>query len=256
MISDPLFYAVALPAIVLFGISKGGFAGGFGILSVPLMALVIPPTQAAAIMLPILVVMDWSAIWAYRRDWDPITMRQILPAGIGGVVLGMLGFQYLSSDALKILLAIVSIGFVLYRWTRRSNDAPPAPRSRVKAAFWSALAGLSSFIAHAGGPPLNIYLLPQRLPSAQLVGTTVVFFTIINAVKLIPYFFLGLFSTQNLRVSLLLMPAGVGGVYLGLWLRKRVSERMFYRLIYFFLVLTGCKLGWDGVYGLWHSRFS
>ena len=83
-----------------------------------------------------------------------------------------------------------------------------------------------------------------------------VFFTIINAVKLIPYFFLGLFSTQNLRVSLLLMPAGVGGVYLGLWLRKRVSERMFYRLIYFFLVLTGCKLGWDGVYGLWNSRFS
>ena len=249
MITDPWFYLAAIPAMLIFGISKGGFAGGFGILSVPLMALVIPPAQAAAIMLPLLCVMDIGAVWAYRNTWDRANMRILLPAGLVGVATGMLGFRYISSDGLKLLLGLISIGFLAYRWTRRGHPAP-ASHSVVKGSFWGWLGGVASFIAHAGGPPVNIYLLPQRLEPAQLVGTTVVLFTVLNVAKLGPYAALGLFSMENIYTSIVLAPAGLGGVALGLWLRKRVNEVLFYQLVYGCLALTGGKLLWDAMRAL------
>jgi uncharacterized membrane protein YfcA len=250
LIADPLFWLAAIPGVLLFGIPKGGFAGGFGIVTVPLMALAIPPAQAAAILLPILLVMDIGAVLAYRRTWDRGLMKVLLPAGLLGTAIGTFTFRLLSADAIKLLLGMIAIGFVLYRALRRSASGPAASPSAARGAFWATISGLTSFIAHAGGPPLSVYLLPLRMPPTLLVGTVAVLFAAINWSKVLPYWWLGLFSAQGFATSAALMPVGVAGVALGVWLHKRVNERLFYRLVYSFLALTGLKLLYDAR-GLW-----
>ncbi len=247
MIADPFFYLAAVPAILLFGISKGGFGGGLGVLAVPLMALAIPPAQAAAVMLPILMVMDLGALWAWRRQWDHGLMKILLPAGLLGTVLGTLTFTLFTVAGLKLALGAIAIGFVLQRWLARAEGAAPASRSIAKGWFWGAVAGLTSFIAHAGGPPISVYLLPQRLPPAVLMGTVSLLFAALNCSKVLPYWWLGLFSAENLLASAALAPVGLGGIWLGVRLHKRLDAALFYRLMYAFLLVTGLKLLYDGL---------
>ncbi len=247
MIDDPRFWLAAVPGVLLFGISKGGFAGGFGIVTVPLMALAVSPVQAAAILLPILLVMDVGAVIAYRGTWDRKLMKVLLPAGLLGTLIGTATFRLLSADAIKLLLGAIAIAFVLYRVLRQGASSAPAPPSVAKGAFWATLSGLTSFVAHAGGPPLSVYLLPLRLPPTLLVGTVVMLFAVLNWSKVLPYWWLGLFSAQNFATSAALMPVGLAGVALGVWLHRRVNETLFYRLVYTFLLLTGLKLVWDAV---------
>jgi uncharacterized membrane protein YfcA len=247
LIADPIFYLVAIPAVLLFGISKGGFGGGFGIVTVPAMALLVPPTQAAAIMLPILLAMDVAAVWAYRVSWDRGLVRILLPAGLCGTAIGTLGFSVLSADAIRLLLGAIAIGFVLHRWSPRGRAVAPAPRSVAGGWFWGTISGFTSFIAHAGGPPISVYLLPLRLPPAILVGTVAVLFAALNWSKVLPYWWLGLFSAGNLATSAALAPVGLAGVWIGVWLQKRIDQALFYRLVYGFLLLTGAKLIHDGL---------
>jgi uncharacterized protein len=247
LITDWSFYAVAIPAILIAGISKGGFGAGLGVVTVPLMALAISPVQAAAIMLPLLCVMDWVGVWAYRGVWDKANLKIVLPAGIIGIIIGALSFGLLNDNWIRVLLGVIAIAFVLNAWLRRSADKPSTSASLSHGSFWGAMSGYTSFVAHAGGPPLGVYLLPQRLEKRLFVGTTVIFFTIINAVKLIPYFWLGLFDARNLSTSLVLAPLAPIGIMLGVWLVKRVNPRVFYALCYAFLFITGCKLLYDGV---------
>ncbi|OGA17772.1 MAG: hypothetical protein A3I63_09895 [Betaproteobacteria bacterium RIFCSPLOWO2_02_FULL_66_14] len=247
MIGDPVFWLAAVLGVVLFGVSKGGFAGGFGIVAVPLMALAIPPAQAAAVMLPILLCMDVGAVWAYRRRWSRELIRILLPAGLAGTAIGTVAFRHLSSDGVRILLGAIAIGFVLYRVLRRAERSAVQPPSVAKGVFWGTLSGATSFIAHSGGPPISVYLLPLRLAPSTLVGTVAVLFAALNWSKVLPYWWLGLFSTQNLLTSLALVPVGLSGVALGVWLHRRVNEVLFYRLIYTFLTLTGLKLLYDGL---------
>ena len=128
MIDDPVFYLAAVPAVLLYGIAKGGFAGGFGIVAVPLMALAVPVPQAAAIMLPILLVMDLAAVWAYRRSFDRGLIRLLLPASLVGMGIGTAAFRTLTPDAIRLALGVIAVAFVLYRWAVHVPDAPPAPR--------------------------------------------------------------------------------------------------------------------------------
>lgn len=247
MITDPLFYAAAIPALLITGISKAGFGSGLGILAVPLIALTVPASQAAAIMLPILCAMDLAALRAYRGLWSRENMKIMLPGGIAGIVLGALTFRYVSESGLKLMLGAVSIGFLLQRWLAIASNAKDAKPTQGRGYFWSALSGYTSTLAHAGGPPLSIYLLPQRMDKALLVGTTVVFFTVMNYIKLFPYALLGLFDGRNLATSAALVPLGVLGIYCGVWLRKIIPEVPFYRLCYAFLFVTGVKLLYDGI---------
>ena len=246
MISDPWFYAAAIPALLITGISKAGFGSGMGILAVPLIALTMPATQAAAIMLPILCVMDLAALWAYRGLWSGENMKIMLPGGLAGIVLGALTFRYVSEPGLKLVLGTVAIGFLLQRWFSARSQAQKTQPAKAKGYFWSTLSGFTSTLAHAGGPPMSIYLLPQRMDKALLVGTTVVFFTVVNYVKLIPYTLLGLFDASNLATSAGLAPLGILGIFCGVWLRKHIEEALFYRLCYGFLFVTGLKLLYDG----------
>lgn len=245
MIDNPWFFAAALPAVFINVISKGGFGSGLGIVSVPLMALTIPVTEAAAIMLPILCVMDLAALWAYRRSWDRENMKIMLPAGLTGIILGALTFRYINEAGLKLVLGVVAVGFVLYHWSGATRRLTKTRPSRTKGYFWCCVSGFTSTVAHAGGPPLSIYLLPQRLEKALLAGTAVVFFSVLNYVKLVPYFWLGLFDARTLSTAAALAPIGVLGILAGVWVRQRISEVLFYRLCYAFLLLAGGKLLYD-----------
>ncbi len=249
MIETTLFYPLAILAILIVGISKSGFGGGLGVLAVPLMSLAIPPTQAAAILLPLLVVMDWFTVWHYRKSWDKRNLLILLPAAVLGIVLGSLFFKYLSEAHIRIMVAVLAILFGMgYFFKKRTvkKHRPDVPRG----VLWGTVAGFTSFGVHAGGPPVNIYLLPQLLPKSIFVGTTVVFFTIVNLLKLVPYTLLGQFSTGNLLTSLILAPLAPFGVWLGVKLHHRVNESLFYTLCYIFLLVTGVKLLMDGIQGL------
>jgi len=246
--TDPLLYALAIPAILIAGISKGGFGGGLGVVAAPLLSLAVPPVQAAALMLPILCVMDLIGVWAYRGRWQVSTLKIIVPAAIVGIAVGTASFHYLNVAAIKLLIGLIGVGFAFNYWLRRGPEVPIAKApSRRKGSFWAAVAGFTSFVAHAGGPPLNVYLLPLRLEKTLYQATTVLFFIIVNYIKLIPYAWLGQFSPVNVATSAMLIPVAFAGMALGIWLHHRVNDVFFYRVCYLLLFGTGTKLLYDGV---------
>lgn len=248
LVENPWFYAAALPVVVLTGVAKGGFGGGIGSLAVPLITLTIAPARAAAIMLPILVLMDAVGLYAYRGQWDRRIMRVILPAGLVGILIGWLTFRLLTDHWIRILLGVISLAFVLDGL--RPATSPATRASDASGRVWATVSGFTSFVTHAGGPPLNFYLLRQHLDKALFAGTTIVFFAVINAAKIIPYLALGLFDATNLATSAVLAPAAATGILLGILLRKHVSRTIFFRIVYGFVFVTGCKLLYDGVRGL------
>lgn len=250
MITDPAFYLIAVPAFIITGISKGGFGAGLGTLAVPMLALVLPVPKAAAIMLPLLIAMDLVGLWAYRGTWDRANMRIVIPGAMVGTFLGYLSFRFLDEHWIRLLVGAVAVGYVLNVWLRPSVAGQAAPRSWPKGLFWSAMSGLVSFVANAGGPPLSVYLLPQRLEKSVFVGTTVLYFALVNYSKVIPFWWLGQFSTENLMTSLVLLPLAPIGMWLGIWLHGRVNETQFYFWAHLLLAVAGAKLVWDGIVGL------
>jgi len=247
LLNEPGFYLASIPAVLIFGISKGGFGGGLGIMAVPLMALAMAPATAAAILLPLLILMDLIGLRAFRGYWDRRVMRVMLPGAIVGIILGSLAFGYLDDDLVRLILGLVATGFALDYFLRTRGHTLAMPHRPGLGAFWGAVAGFTSTIAHSGGPPANIYLLPLRLDKSIFVGSMVVLFAVINASKLLPYAVLGLFVPDNLMASLVLAPVAAIGMLMGIWLHDKVDGRLFYLLCYGFVLLTGLKLIYDGV---------
>lgn len=247
MITQPMFYLVAALAVLITGISKGGFAGGLGMLAVPMMAIFMPPLQAASIMLPILCIMDVVGFWSWRDKWDRALMKTLLPAGLLGILIGTLLYHQLNDAVVKLITGLLAGGFSLNYWLQGRIRLPWKLPETVRGWFWGVLSGFTSFVSHAGGPPVMIYLLPKQLDKLRLVGTMTVLFAAINYAKLLPYALLGQLNSNNLLMAAILAPLAPIGVKLGIWLHERVSESLFYRLCYIFLLLTGIKLVWDGV---------
>lgn len=245
----PWFYALAVLAVILTGISKSGFAGGVGTLTVPLMAMMISPLVAAAIMLPILCLMDVMTIWAYRDRWDRRNLLLLLPGAGVGIVIGALTFDQVDEQAVRLILGVIAIGFALNYFLPRRGPATARRGNPAVGVACGTVAGITSFVAHAGGPPVQFFLLPQRLDKSVFVGTSVVFFFVVNLVKVVPYAWLGQFAAENLTTSLLLAPAAPVGVWLGLKLHRLVSQSLFYRLSYAMMIVAGGKLLWDGLAG-------
>lgn len=251
MITDPLFYLAAVPAVLISGVSKGGFGAGLGLLAVPMMALVLPPVQVAAIMLPILCVMDVVGIWAYWKKWESRELLRLSLAATVGIVAGALTFHLLESWSIRLLIGVIALGFTANYWLRRlaRNGTPQRRPTPSSGWLWGAVSGFTSFTAHAGGPPVNVYLLPLGLPKTQYQATTVAFFLLVNYVKLVPYTALGLFTGENLATAAVLLPVAVAGILAGIWLHDRVPTGLFYTACYLFLALTGVKLVYDGLAG-------
>lgn len=249
MITDPWFYAAAVPAVLLFGISKGGFGGGLGTLAVPLLALVISPVQAAAILLPVLCLMDIVSLWKFRRLWIWDELRVLLPASLVGIGIGTLLFEYMSPAILRLIVGSVAVVFTVHYWVsrRRARDSALPEFPRQYGILGGAVAGFTSFIAHAGGPPINMYLLRRPLNRTDFVATAVFFFAVVNYVKLVPYAWLGQLQSGNLMTSLVLAPLAPVGVLIGVYLHKRVSDRFFFAFVYVLLFLVGLRLIYDGI---------
>ena len=247
-LTDPLFVLVAVAAVLVAGVSKGGFGGGL-VLAVPLMALSTGPVTAAAILLPVLCVMDLIGLKAFWRRWDPGLIRLLIPSALVGVAAGTLSFRYLGDDWIRLLIGVIAAAFSLRYWTSGQRSVSRLP-DRRRGRIWSGIAGFTGFVAHSGGPPLNVYLLPLGLDRTVYQATTVAYFAIINYVKLVPYAWLGQLSADNLVVSALLLPVAFGGVRLGVYLHHRVSQATFYTVAYMLLFLTGARLIYDGLRGL------
>jgi Predicted permeases len=251
MITDPLFYAAAIPAVVLMGLAKGGFSG-LGLLSLPLMALVVSPVQSAAIMLPILIVQDVVTVWAYRHTWDRRNLMILLPSGIAGIVSGYLLAARVSDAAVTLAVGTISLAFAVRRLILERRKTPPAPAKAdvPRGLFWGCITGFTSMIAHAGGPPFQIYVMPQRLPRDVFVGTGAVFFALSNWIKVPPYIALGQFTDENLVTAAALFPVAIAATWMGVLLVRRVSGDRFYTLVYGLLILVGAKLVIDGARAL------
>jgi uncharacterized protein len=246
VVTDPWFYAVAIPAVLVVGLSKSGFASGFGSLATPLIALTLPVPQAAAIMLPLLLAMDAVGLQQLWRERNPALVRLLVPAGLLGVVLGWLLFGVLSGKAVAGVVGALTLLFLAQRLLfPPRRDGPPAPRWVGR--LFGLAGGFTSFVAHAGGPPIAAYTLPLRLEPRVLSGTSAVFFAAINAAKVPPYAALGLLDLRNMATALLLLPLAPLGVWAGVWLVRRVDAGWFYRLAYAGMFATGVKLLWDGL---------
>ncbi len=250
MIAEPAFYAAAVPAVILVGLAKGGFSG-LGILSLPLMALVISPVQAAAIMLPILMVQDAVSVIAFRGTVDKGMVRRLLPPALLGIALGYGLAAYVSDAAVKLAVGVIAVAFGARRLVLERGGPPAATRpGRLAGWFWGAVIGFTSMIAHAGGPPFQVYALPQRLPRDTFVGTGAVMFAVVNWLKVPPYLMLGEMTAENLTTAGALLPLAAASTWAGVRLVRMVPAERFFPLIYGLLVLVGAKLAWDGVCGL------
>ena len=250
MITDPWFYATAALGTFLIGMSKSGFLPGIGALGVPLMALFISPVQAAAIQLPLLVATDWIGIWNYRRDYDWPNLRILLPAALLGVVAGWATANSVGEAHLRVVVGLIGVVFALHYfargWLRAKAVAARGP-DWMRGLAWGGLASYTSFFAHAGAPPYAVYILPQRLPNAIYAGTTIMFFSLVNVLKLPPYFMLGQLTWPNLMTSAVLFPVAWLSTLIGIWLVRRVSPEPFYKLLYASQLVVSSKLLWDGV---------
>jgi hypothetical protein len=247
LITDAGFYAVAIPAVLLLGVSKSGFGAGFGSLAVPLMALSVTVPQAAAILMPVLFVMDVLGLHAWRRHFDWPLIRFLLPFGLLGTVVGTLLFKLLDPQLVAGVVGVFTLAFVAQRLVFPPKADSPAPPKWL-GALLTTTAGFTSFIAHAGGPPVNAYVVPMRLSPPVYTASMAVFFFAINLSKWIPYAWLGLLDMRNMATSVALLPLAPVGVIIGVKLAHRIQPVMFYRLVYLGMLLTGLKLVWDGFF--------
>jgi uncharacterized membrane protein YfcA len=256
VITDPVFYFLAIPSVVLLGLGKGGFAG-LGMISVPLLTFSVPTLQGAAIILPILIVQDIISVWNYCHTWSAWNLKVLVPGGLLGMVVGTLFAQYVSNAAIELAVGIIGLSFVLYRWAgrwlwphlTRAAEQPRRPHP-VFGVFWGALSGFMSLLVNVGAPPYQIHILPQKLDKLTFVGTTVIFFAFLNWMKIAPYFLLGQFSARNFGTSLALLPLAVAANFLGIWLVRKVSTERFYRITYLLMFTISLTLTWQGASAL------
>jgi len=243
------FYAVAIPAVLMLGLSKGGFAG-VGALSLPMLAFVISPVRAAAILLPILIVQDVVGVWAFRRTVEWRLIGWMMPGTILGIVLAYLFAAKLSESAVLAAVGAISIVFGLYRLWAERNGPPQGTRNWPEwlGSVFGIASGFTSQIAHAGQPPYQVWVLPRRLPRDVLVGTTAIFFAAVNWIKVPAFIALGQFTHANLLTAAALMPVAIASTLAGVWLVRRVSAERFYTAIYVLMVLVGAKLLFDGLF--------
>jgi uncharacterized membrane protein YfcA len=245
LITDWHFYAAAVPAVLLMGIGKSGFGAGMGALAVPLMALTVTVPEAAAILMPLLFLADVLGMAAFRKDFDKALLKFLIPFALLGVVIGTLLFKVLDSHLVAGIVGLFTLWFLAQRLLFPPTANSPLPPKWLGMVL-ATTSGFTSFVAHAGGPPVNAYVIPLRLSPVRFTATMAFLFFVVNLSKWIPYAWLGLLDLRNMSTSLVLLPIVPIGVWIGVRLARRMSPVLFYRLLYGGMFLTGVKLVWDG----------
>lgn len=243
------YLILACLAAWLVGLSKGGLPS-IGTLAVPILSLVMSPVKAAVMLLPIYVISDAAGIWLYRKEFSLINLKILIPAGVFGVVMGWLTASFISDIAIKLLMGLIGVSFCLNAWFKKNANTVPQPAHVPKGLFWGSLAGFTSFISHAGAPPFQVYVLPQRLPKAQFAGTSTIVFAVINAAKIWPYQQLRPYSSDDLMSAAVLIPAALIGTVMGAYLTRRMPDVWFFRIIQAGLLLVSLKLIADALTSL------
>ena len=251
--TDPVFWAVAIFAVLIVGLSKSGFVGSAGMMGVPLLALVMPARDAAGMMLPVLLAMDAVAIWIYRRDANWKVLAIMLPGAVVGTLIGWTLWSVVTDAQVLLAVGIITLLFILDALLPIRKRLEGLPPSKPWGVFWGTFAGLTSFISHTGGPPFQIYTLPMRMTPVVFSATTAFFFAITNSMKLAPYAFLGQLSVSNLERAAILAPIGLLGVFAGVWLVRRISAKAFYQIAYVLIAVLALKLIYDGVMGVFFT---
>ena len=244
MITDFLFYAAAIPGVIFLGLAKGGFTS-VGMIATPLLALYVPPLQAAAIFLPILLCQDVISIWTYRHKWSAWNLKVMLPGALIGVGFAWLLAAHVSDAWVRLAIGLIGLAFSLNAWFGRAPSQTHQP-SVIGGVVSGAGSGFTSTLIQAGAPPFQIFILPQRLDKLTLVGTSILFFASVNLMKIVPYLALGQFTTANLATSLVLLPLAVASNFLGIWLVRITPTEVFYRLAYWMVLFISIGLLWQG----------
>ena len=243
------FFAVALPAVLFAGVSKGGFGSGAAFASASILALVLEPGTALGLMLPLLMLIDLGNLRPYWRRWSAPDARLLILGALPGVALGAALYRLADADLLRVLIGAVSLGFVAWQMALRLRLLRPSGKAlpRWVGALWGMATGFTSFVSHAGGPPAAVWLLSRGLDKTTYQATTVILFWAVNIAKFIPYAFLGIFTGQTLLADLFLAPVALLGTWIGVRAHRAVPERAFFALTYLLLSATGAKLLWDGL---------
>ncbi|MDE3123274.1 MAG: sulfite exporter TauE/SafE family protein [Paracoccaceae bacterium] len=246
---DLAFFAVAIPAVLFAGVSKGGFAGGGAFAATPILALVIAPGHAVGLMLPLLMMMDVATLRPYWGKWDRTAARLLLIGAVPGIALGAAIYRLTNPNVFKLLIGAISIGFVAFQMARqtgllRIEGKGGGTRAGLIAGFGT---GFTSFIANAGSPPAAVYMLLKGVTKTQYQATNVIVFWVVNLIKFIPFLTLGIATHETLLADLVLAPVALIGAWLGVRAHHAVPEKVFFAFTYVMLVLTGVKLIHDAL---------
>lgn len=243
------FFVFAVPAVIFAGISKGGFGSGAAFAATPILAMVLEPSQAIVMMLPLLMVMDATNLRPYWKKWDWPNSKVLLMGAIPGSFAGALIFQVANPDMFRLLIGSVALGFVAFQGARKFGllNIRPKPLNPVTGVFWGFVGGITSFISHAGGPPVAVHLLSQKITKTEYQATSVIVFWLTNWMKFILYFAMGIFTLETAKLDLVLVPFAIIGTYLGVYAHRLVPERAFFALTYILLIVTGTKLVFDAL---------
>ena len=240
-----LFFICVVPAIIIFGIAKSGLGGSIALIAIPLMTVVMPLNQALAIILPILILSDFTAVYKFRKEFDLGTLKLLVPFAAVGIFVGSVTFSYFSEDMLKFIVGLMGFLFSAHYFLLKKNKFIPNKKSFFKGSICSVIAGFTSFSVHAGGTPTSIYLLPLRMKKEIYIGTRVIFFTFVNLIKFPFYINLSMITVDSFKQSMMLFPLSVVGILIGYQILKYIEETLFYNVIYALILITSSRL----VYG-------
>ena len=248
LLANPATLALTLLAVMILGLAKGGFSG-LGALATPLVALTMPPVTAAALLLPVLIVQDVVSVWSFRRSWDGWIIAWMLPGALVGIVLAALLAASVPEAKLLLVLGLITAAFGLYRlWLERGGRAvAPSNSPGWVGTLFGVACGFTSQIAHAGGPPFQMWVTPRRLPHQTFVGTSAITFAAINWLKVPSYVLLGSFNREILTAAALLVPLAIASTWAGVWLVRRIETARFYTVVYVLMVALGLRLVWQAL---------
>lgn len=238
---DPLFWVAAMVAAILVGMSKGGLPI-VGMLGVPILALKMPAVGAAGLLLPVYVVSDWFGLYAYRKAFDPRILKILIPATTVGVGLGWATASVVPEAVVTGLVGVIGAVFALNLLLRHQPEGPARQAAVAPGLFWGAATGFTSFVSHSGAPPYQVYTLPLRMEKLVFAGTSTILFAYVNAIKLVPYYFLGQLSPEHLKTAAVLMIPAAAAVFVGAKLVKILPEKLFFKLVTWTLLLVSVKL--------------